>query len=205
MTPFSKRCTERRGRAADRSRSSSSGKEVDLLLSDVSTPERYSKLIRLVYGELRHIAAHFTKNERPDHTLQPIELVHELFIRLAASGPARYQNRGHFFAIAARAMYRILIEHARARGCQKRGGGWQRVPLEDIQVPGLQQPEAFAVDELLKELERFDKQLCWIVRLRVLERLTMKEIAEVLNIGESTVRRDWVKAKTWIAKELQDE
>jgi RNA polymerase sigma factor (TIGR02999 family) len=188
----------------DRSRSSSSTREIDLLISDVSKPERYSKLICLVYGELRHIAAHFTKNERPDHTLQPIELVHELFVRLATSGPARYQNRGHFFAIAARVMHRILIERARARRCQKRGGGWQRVPLEDIQVPGLQQPEVFGVEDLLKDLERFDKQLCRIVRLRVFERLTMKEISGVLKIGESTVRRDWTKAKTWIEKEFQD-
>src|SRR5713226_6669995 len=111
----------------DRGSSSPNTREIDLLLTDVSNPEKYSKLIRLVYGELGHIATRYVRNERSERIHQSIELVHEVFIRLAASGPVRYESRGHFFAIAARVMRRILIEDARARKSQKRGGNWQRV------------------------------------------------------------------------------
>lgn len=162
-------------------------KGIDALLSGLLSPEIYSNLIRLAYAELGHIAAHDLRNERSDHTLQPIELVHELFIRLAEHGPVRYQNRSHFFSVAARAMRQILIEHGRARLSSKRGGGWHRVSLQNVEIPEQPTPDHLVVAEFLQELERFDAHICRIVELRVLGGLNSKEVAEVLNIGESTI------------------
>lgn len=181
----------------------SASKELDFLLADVQNPESYSKLIAIVYDELRRIAAHYFKNERADHTLQPTALVHEVFIRLYDHGPDRYENRAHFFAVAARAMRQILIEYSRSHKSGKRKGAWEIVPLKDTDLLRADAPDYRTLAELLDRLEEFDERACRVVELRVFGGLTSQEIADVLRIGESTARKDWTEAKMWLESELQ--
>ena len=178
-------------------------KDVDFLLSDAKNPESFSQLIRVLYQELRQIAAHYFQHERPDHTLQPTALVHELFIRLGTHGPERYHNRAHFFGVAARAMRQILVERARAHGAQKRGGPWQRVPLEETGLAAGAGPDYLALHEALDKLERLQPDLAELVEFRVFGNLTFDEIAKLLGKGNSTVRRDWSIAKKWLEQQLE--
>lgn len=154
------------------------------------------------YGELRRIAGMLFKSEQPWRTLQPTALVHETFVRLAESGPDHYVNRAQFFGIAARTMRRILVEEARRRGAGKRGDGWERVSFEDLQVASLEHPDYISIDSWLTRLSRTDRRLAQLVELRVFAGMTSQEIADLLGMGESTVRRDWHVAKALLRKEM---
>lgn len=158
------------------------------------------------YAELRRIAARYLATERPDHTLQPTALVNEAFVRLDASSAARFADRRHFVAAAARAMRNILVDHARARGAQKRGAG-KRVAL-DVEAAGVDDgrgADVVALDEALERLEALHPRQARIVELRFFAGLTGAETAALLDVSERTVERDWVVARAWLRRELRRE
>jgi RNA polymerase sigma-70 factor, ECF subfamily len=161
------------------------------------------QLLPLVEAELRRLARACMGRERIGHTLQPTALVNEAFLRLAGARQVRWQDRAHFMGIAARLMRRVLVDHARSRGYQKRGGGAQRVPLDDA---GLEAPvPALDVVELDRALAAFaivDARRSQVVELRFFGGLSVEETAEVLEISQETVMRDWKFAKNWLLREL---
>ena len=166
-------------------------------------PAAAEDLLALVYGELRRLAAHYLQQERPGHTLQATALVHELYLRLLASEPVSWQNRAHFFAVAARQMRRILIDHARAQRTDKRGGGAITVSLAEAQVwVGRQEPDLLELDEALARLEKMDARAAQVVELRFFGGLQEKESAEVLGVSAATVKRDWEFARAWLLSQL---
>ena len=160
-------------------------------------------LLPLVYRELRRLAARHLRHERGDHTLQPTALVHEAYVRLVDQRQVRWQNRAHFYGVAAHIMRRILVDHARARKTDKRGAGWQRVTLIDGKTPTLSADvEVLALDEALHRLAAFDPQQERIVELRYFGGLTIDEAAEVIGISTATVKREWAIAKAWLRAQL---
>lgn len=162
------------------------------------------RLMPLVYDELRVIAARYLRNERGGHTLQSTALVNEAYMRLLDSH-ADWQNRAHFFAVAARIIRGLLVDHARARLASKRGGGNLTLSLDEaIAVPHNREFHLIAVDDALTSLSRMDEQQGRIVELRFFGGLTIEETSEVLQISPSTVKRDWILAKTWILRELSN-
>jgi len=167
-----------------------------------------STLLPLVYEELRKLAAHRMNAERGDHTLQPTALVHEAYVRLSASPGVSWQSRGHFFAAAAEAMRRILIEHARAHQGPARGGGRQRTPLEVVDVVDLASTDdpqqIMALEEAMSRLELEDPEAARVVRLRFYAGLTIEETAETLDISPRTVKRDWAFARVLLLRILRD-
>jgi RNA polymerase sigma factor (TIGR02999 family) len=164
------------------------------------------RLMPLVYQELRRMAAHYMRGEREGHTLQASALVNEAYLRLADHRNMQWQNRAHFFGVASQAMRRILVDHARTRGYQKRGGGAEKVALDEAMVVSAA-PEAdiVALDEALHELARFDERKSRIVELRYFGGLSVEETAEVLGVAPITVTRDWNTAKAWLLRELSNE
>ena len=168
-------------------------------------------LFPLVYEQLRADAARRMAAERPNHTLQPTALVHEAYLRLVgpggdASAPA-WEGRGHFYAAAAEAMRRILIEHARARNRVKRGGDWQRVTLDslDLTAESIAVEEIVSVDAAIRRMEERDPRMARIVRLRFFAGLEVQEVAEVLGVSDRTVRREWAVARAWLFRALATE
>ena len=164
-------------------------------------------LMPLVYGELRRLAANRLRNERPDHTLQPTALVHEAYVRLVDQRQVRWQNRAHFYAIAAHIMRRILVDRARAHGAGKRGAGWQRVTLAGDKTPPTtsRNVDVVALDETLRRLAELDPQQERIVELRYFGGLTIEEAAKVMNISTATLKREWAIARAWLRAELSNE
>jgi RNA polymerase sigma factor (TIGR02999 family) len=157
-----------------------------------------------VYHELRRIAAKQMRFERPGYTLQPTALVHEAYLRLINQREANWQNRAHFCAIAAQEMRRILLEHARARRAQKRGGGGRQITLsDDMKVAAEISDDLIALDEALNQLEALDPQQARIVELRFFAELSLEETAEALGIGTATVKRDWAMARAWLLRQIQ--
>lgn len=155
-----------------------------------------------VYAELRRVAAAYLRRERPGQTLQPTALVNEAYVRLAGQHP-RFQNRAHFCAIAANAMRQILVERARARKAQKRGGGAARVTLQDHMAISPEAALDLAVlDEALTRLAALDPQQARIVELRFFGGLSVDEAADALGISPATVKRHWAVARAWLAREL---
>jgi RNA polymerase sigma factor (TIGR02999 family) len=171
--------------------------------SSKSDPRSLSELIQEAYIELRRMARIEFNREQPGQTLQPTALVHETFIRLLRTGPKKYANRAHFFSCAAKVMRRALLDAARRRHATKRGGGLERVPLEDVSLPAPEAPDYTAIDGALARLRRFDPKLAKIVELRIFVRLTARETAEVLHLGESTVRKRWHLAQAWLRSDLR--
>lgn len=168
--------------------------------------EALEDLLPLVYGELRRLAARRLRRERGDHTLQPTALVHEAYVRLVDQRRVRWQNRAHFYGIAAQIMRRILVDRARARGAGKRGAGWQRVTLVDDKTPAVSADiEVLALDEALRRLAAFDPQQERIVELRYFGGLTIDEAAEVIGISTATVKREWAIAKAWLRAQLSNQ
>jgi RNA polymerase sigma factor (TIGR02999 family) len=162
-----------------------------------------SQLMSLVYQELRKLAQSYMRGERPDHTLQATALVHEAYLKLCDPNAPSPQDRSHFFALAAQQMRRILVDHARSRNAEKRGGHQIRLSLEDIQGLGWEeQGDLVALDETLSRLETVDPRACRGVELRFFGGLTEEEISHVLGIGISTVKRDWEFAKAWLLDQL---
>lgn len=184
----------------------SSPDEVTRMLIEWSNGDRgaLDKLIPLVYGELRQIAAGVLRRERPDHTLQPTALVHEAYLRLIDQRNVNWQNTAHFFAIAAQAMRRIIVDHARRHNAVKRGGDNLKVELEEAQSqPGPLDVDVLKLDDALTTLADFDPQQSRIVELRFFGGLSIEETAEVIGISPATVKRDWSMAKAWLHREME--
>jgi RNA polymerase sigma factor (TIGR02999 family) len=160
-------------------------------------------LVALVYDELRRLAGRYLNRESPGHTLQTHDLIHEAFLRLVGQQHVDWQNRAHFFGIAAQMMRRILTDHARKRAANKHGGGLRRVVVDDIPdvaEPG--SPGIVAVDEALEELKKVDEELATIVELRFFGGLEHDEIAAALGMSNATVRRRFRIAKAWLFRRL---
>ncbi|HSL55302.1 MAG TPA: sigma-70 family RNA polymerase sigma factor [Pyrinomonadaceae bacterium] len=184
-----------------------SPQEVTQLLADWGKGDRSAldKLLPLVHSELRRIAQRQMSQERPGHTLQATALVNEAYLKLAGQQKFEWQNRAHFFAVCAQVMRHILIDHARAHGREKRGGGAIQVSLNDALVVGGDQAAHFiALDEALRVLERLDPQKGKIVELRYFGGLSIEEAAEVLNVSPRTVRREWQRAKAWLYRMMTE-
>jgi len=161
------------------------------------------RLMRLVYGELKKIAARHLRGERADHTLQPTALVHEAYQKLIDQHRVRWQNRAHFYAVAARLMRRVLVDHARRRLAQRRGAGAEKVSLDDEDVAGtLPEADVIALDDALVELATFDADQARIVELRYFAGLTAEEAAEALGISRATLMREWAVARAWLHRRL---
>ena len=161
------------------------------------------KLMPLVYRELRRLAGHYMRRERPGHTLQASALVNEAYLRLVDYRRMQWQNRAHFFAVAAQAMRRVLVEHARSRQYAKRGGTAQRISLDDVAVLTDQQAaELVALDDALTSLEALDARKARIVELRYIGGLSIEEAAETLGVSTATVERDWRSAKAWLYRAI---
>ena len=163
-----------------------------------------TQLMPLVDAELRRLARGCMGRERKGHTLQPTALVNEAFLRLAGARDVRWQDRAHFMCIAARLMRRVLVDYARSRGYQKRGGGAERVPLDDAVLTAAQRPlSVIALDRALELFATVDARRCQVVELRFFGGLTLEETAEVLHVSVETVKRDWRLARLWLLRELK--
>jgi len=161
-------------------------------------------LMPLVYHELRRIASYILKGERPGNTLQPTALVSEAYLKLAGGTKMRWQDRAHFFAVAARAMRQILVDYARRHQREKRGGKAQRLQLDEALVFAVERSEELlALDEAMDRLAAVDQRKARVVELRFFAGLENKEIGEVLNVSANTVMRDWNLAKAWLRREMQ--
>jgi RNA polymerase sigma factor (TIGR02999 family) len=162
-----------------------------------------SRLMPLVYGELRRLAGRYMRGERPGHTLQATALVHEAYLRLVGHQEVDWQNRAHFFGVAASLMRRILVDHARAKLAKKRGGADQKVSLDEaVLVQPETSPQFLALDEALERLAKRDPRQARIVDLRYFGGLSEEETAEVLGISVRTVKRDWNVARAWLYQQL---
>ena len=163
------------------------------------------ELLPLVYTELRNLARRRMARESPGHTLQPTALVHEAYLRLVKDEHLQWENRRHFFAAAAEAMRRILIERARRVAADKHGGGARRVPLEDAGLRDEPKPdELLALDEALRRLESRDPTMSSVVKLRYFAGLTVPETANALGLSPRTVDRTWAEARAWLYREMDD-
>jgi RNA polymerase sigma factor (TIGR02999 family) len=161
------------------------------------------ELLPLVYGELRRLAAQQLAKERPGQTLQATALVHEAYIRMVGSGQSdKWHGRGQFFAAAAESMRRILVDHARRKQSQKRGGGWQRVELDAVSAPERDR-DLLALDDALEKLAAQDPVKAKLVELRYFAGLTGDEAAEVLGISPTTADRHWAYARAWLKAEIR--
>jgi RNA polymerase sigma factor (TIGR02999 family) len=186
---------------------SEESKEISVILKDWSGKDRASAdaLLSLVYDELRRIAARYLRKERIDHTLQPTALVHEAYMRLIDISDISWQDRAHFFAVSSNVMRHILVDHARARLTDKRGGEAQRIALEDAISfsDDRNDVDLLALDEALKLLAEFDEQQSRIVELRFFGGLTIEETAHILEISPATVKREWTLAKAWLFRRIK--
>lgn len=180
---------------------------VSHILADIEQgdPGATEKLLPLVYDELRRLAAQRLSHEKPGQTLQPTALVHEAYLRLVGgSTPAEWNSRGHFFAAAAEAMRRILIEQARRKQSIKRGGSRERGQVPDLaQEPPADPLDLLALDEALERLERLNSRQAELIKLRYFAGLTIEQAAAVLGIAPSTANEDWVYAKSWLRLEMR--
>jgi RNA polymerase sigma factor (TIGR02999 family) len=185
--------------------SETSTQQVTRLLRDWSNGDQSAldRLTPLVYGELRRLAGRYLRKERPDHTLQSTALVHEAFIRLVDQRDVKWQNRAHFFGVAAQMIRRILVDHARGRHASKRGSGAPKLSLDEaLATPERKDLDLIALDDALNSLAKIDPQQARIVELRFFTGLTVEETAEVLGISPATVKRDWVTAKAWLYRDI---
>jgi len=181
-----------------------SASQVTVLLDRINAGERsaYGQLMELVYHELRRMAANQMRFELAGHTLQPTALVSEAWMRLADSG-TDWQNRRHFFGAAAEAMRRVLVDHARRRDAAKRGGGFHRITLTNLNVesPGAD-VDLLALEDALNELEEKSPRMARLVELRFFGGLSIEEAAEAMDISAATVKRDWSFARAWPKERL---
>jgi RNA polymerase sigma factor (TIGR02999 family) len=176
-----------------------------LLAWNRGEPDALDALLPLVYAELRHIAARYMKGERSDHTLQATALVNEAYLRLIDVQQVQWQNRAHFFAMAARLMRRILVDAARSRGYQKRGGGSPIVSFDEaFVVPTEPGHDLVALDDALTALAAVDSRKSQVVEMRFFGGLSIDETADALHVSRDTVKRDWKMAKLWLLRELRD-
>jgi len=166
--------------------------------------EALDTLMPIVYAELRRLAQHYLRSERSDHTLQGTALVHEAYLRLAGQHPPQWQNRAHFFGIAAHIMRQILVEHARAHTAAKRGGkNATKLTLDAaLEIQQRTDVDVIALDSALDRLSELDPQQGRIVELRFFAGLTIEDTAEVIGVSPATVKRDWVSARAWLHREI---
>jgi RNA polymerase sigma factor (TIGR02999 family) len=184
---------------------SASSQNITRLLLDWRNGDKTAldRLMPLVYEELRRMANYYMRNERRGHTLQTSALVNEAYLRLVDHENIKWQNRAHFFGVAAQAMRRILVDHARSRSYQKRGGGAQQVSLDEaMTLVGDRAAELIALDEALLELAKMDERKSRVVELRYFGGLSLEETAEALGVSIPTVTRDWNTAKAWLMREM---
>ncbi len=161
------------------------------------------RLLPVLYDELRALAAGHLRRERPDHTLQTTALVHEAYLKLIDQNRAEWQDRNHFFAIAATVMRRILINHAKSRGRLKRGGDRARIPLDQAPaIDGTPHPDLLALDDAMTRLATMSERQARVVELRYFGGLSVEEVGQVLDTSPATVKRDWTLAKAWLHREL---
>jgi RNA polymerase sigma factor (TIGR02999 family) len=179
-----------------------SAKDVTQLLVDWGKGDQAAldELLPLVYDELRRLAGRYMRRESQDHTLQASALVNEAYLRLVDQKRVRWQNRAHFFGVAAQIMRRILVDHARNRLRAKRGGGARIVSLADHAAVSTEIAEVISLDNALKNLMQNDERKSRIVEMKFFGGLTNEEVAEVLNVTTRTVEREWRKAKAWLYK-----
>jgi RNA polymerase sigma factor (TIGR02999 family) len=180
--------------------------DVTRLLEDLSNGKTgaLEELLPLVQAELRRQAARYLRRERPNHTLQPTALVNEAFLRLIEQRDVRWQNRAHFFGIAAQAMRRILVDHARTHGRAKRGGGAPMVSLDEAVVAVEERStDLLALDQALDRLAVEDPRQAKVVELRFFGGLSVEETALVMDISPATIKREWTMAKAWLYSQLQ--
>ena len=162
------------------------------------------RLVPLVYEELHRLARRYMRQERPDHTLQATSLVNEAYLRLIDINRVEWRDRTHFLAVAAQMMRRILVEFARNRQRQKRGGGAVRVSLDDVQeLPDSKERDLVVLSDALSGLATFDARMGQVVELRFFGGLTVEETADILNVSPETVMRDWKTAKAWLLREIR--
>ena len=183
-----------------------SPRNVTQLLTDWSHGDdaALKELTPLVYEELRRLAHYHMGRQRPEHTLQTTALVNEAYLRLVDSSQVQWQNRAHFFAMGARLMRRILVDFARSRGYQKRGGGRKQVSFtQALEVAEGPPTDVVALDEALQALAQVDERQSQVVELRFFGGLSLEETAEVLNVSRETVKRDWKVAKMWLLRHLR--
>jgi RNA polymerase sigma factor (TIGR02999 family) len=162
------------------------------------------RLLPLVYADLRRQASRYMRHEPAGHALQPTALVHEAYLRLIDQRRVKWRNRAHFYGVAAGMMRRVLVDDARARQAEKRGDGWERVTLSDVdaQQPGAGSVDVLALHDALERLAAFDPRKERIVELRYFGGLTIEETAEVMGISEATIVREWTMAKAWLRADL---
>ena len=185
---------------------SQSTDNVTKLLLDLSGGDRSAVdlLLPVIYDELRKLAANYLRRERPDHTLQPTALVHEAYLHLVDQTRVNWQNRAHFFGVAAQIMRRLLIDHARKHNAEKRGQDYEKLSLdENIDRSVERSGDLIALDDALNALATFDEQKARLVELRYFGGLSIEETADVMGVTPTTVKRHWRLAKAWLYGELQ--
>ena len=177
-----------------------------LLAWNSGDPAALDDVIRVVYQQLRRMADHYLRLESPGHTLQPTALVHEAYLRLIDQTQVSWQNRAHFFGVAAQMMRRILVDHARTKQREKRGGAARKLSLEDVvEVSKGRAADLVALDSALEGLAAIDQRKSRVVELRFFGGLSVEETAEVLNVSPQTVLRDWKLAKAWLYQEMTND
>ena len=179
--------------------------QVTKLLQDWRDGDRKAMdaLLPLIYDELRRLAHHHLRNERPNHTLQSTALVHEAYFRLVGQEAPKWESRGHFFAIAANLMRQILVDYARRRGAAKRGSGVCMLSLDDaVALPQRRELDVVALDDALNTLAEMDPRQSRVVELRFFAGLTLEETSEVMGIATATAQRDWTAARAWLHREI---
>ena len=179
--------------------------DITQILQEVSGGNREApaRLMPLVYDELRRLADHYLRRERPDHTLQPTALVHEAYLKLIDQTRVDWQNRAHFFGVAAQLMRRILVDHARRHQASKRGGFRQKLTLDEaVDYSQTRDIDLVRLDEALTALAQFDARQSRVVELRFFGGLTIEETAEALSVSPATVKVDWSMAKAWLRREI---
>jgi RNA polymerase sigma factor (TIGR02999 family) len=164
--------------------------------------EALKTLIPVVYEELRRIAQHHLRQERPDHTLQSTALVHEAYLRLMKQRPAEIENRAHFLAVASQLMRQILVDHARGHRAAKRGRGLKLELSEAMALQEAPNVDLIALDDALNELARLDPQQSRIVEMRFFAGLSIEDTAEVIGVSRTTVKREWATARAWLLREM---
>ncbi len=182
--------------------------DVTQALADLPTgdPAAIATILPAVYDDLRTLARKYLTTERADHTLQPTALVHEVILKLAGQRQVRWQNRTHFFAVAAQAMRRVLVDYARRHHAQKRGAGQRPRPLDAGPPPSVPPvDEVIAMHDALEQLSRVDEVQGQIVELRYFGGLTIEETAVVVGVSSATVKREWAMAKAWLYRQLKSD
>lgn len=181
--------------------------QITMLLQKVGQGDKgsESQLLDLVYSELHRLASSYMRRERKDHTLQPSALVNEAYVKLIGAQEVSWQNRGHFYAAAARVMRNILIDYARTRSAERRGGAPQRSPLRDDMLMVEEDPDQFLLlDAAMNRLAKLDERQAKVVEMRFFGGLNVEETAAALSISEKTVKRDWAVARAWLEAELSE-